>query len=158
MAIVTKSVAIETEIETDIEIDLDEIRELVSDEGLSPGDLFSDSEIRDAAEGSADWEWWLEKAIDEMGDRSEEMLSRHGYAKAYRIVKPDAIVQTLRCMEATRATETVLESGHYAGTIARLLLRSLPEAERAETIAEFAPGEKAIREKIKAEILSKLFA
>ena len=74
---------IQKDVEVDIELDESDIRELVSDEGLTPADLFDDSEIREAAEACANWADWLDRAFEELSPANiEEQLRAHGYVKA----------------------------------------------------------------------------
>lgn len=74
---------IQKDVEVDIELDESDIRELVSDEGLTISDLFSDREIREAAEESADWLHWLERALDEVEPEVvADRLAAIGYVKA----------------------------------------------------------------------------
>jgi len=76
MAMISKYV--ETEVE--VEIDADDLREVISEEGMTPSDLFTDAEIQQAAEDTANWHGWLEKALEEMSDGgAQAILADHGY-------------------------------------------------------------------------------
>jgi hypothetical protein len=155
MACITKTVTVDVETDVDVELDEGEIRELISDEGLGVADLFSDAEIQEAAENTADWEGWLEKSIEEMGDFADAALAAHGYHKAPP-AKP--LSEQLSKAGAFAIVEALQASGHSMMFLADEIMRRLPIAQREEVVAEWnAANETAIREKVKAEMIAKLF-
>ena len=147
-------ITVKVETDVDVEIDESEIRELISDEGLNVADLFSDAEIQEAAENTADWEGWLEKSIEEMGDFADAALAAHGYHKSSP-VKP--LSERLAATSSGDIAIALIASEHLPQHLAFAFLEMLDSETRAGIIARYAADETAIREKVKAEILAKLF-
>lgn len=145
--------------EVEIELDHSDLAEIVSEEGLTPGDLFSDAEIQEAAENAANWEGWLEKAIEEMSEtRLAEMLAAHGYVKASlarttcpACGKPPPPDAPCLCVLAPAPATSLMDQADG-------LLSRLTHDERRAVIAGWnAEVELEIRATVKAEIMRKLF-
>jgi hypothetical protein len=154
MACITKTVTVDVETDVDVELDEGEIRELISDEGLGVADLFSDAEIQEAAENTANWEGWLEKSIEEMGDFADAALAAHGYHKSS---PAKTLSERLAAMSSGDIAIALIASGHLPQRLAFAFLEALDGETRAKIIARYPADETAIREKVKAEMIAKLF-
>jgi len=136
MAMISKYV--ETEVE--VEIDADDLREVISEEGMTPGDLFTDAEIQQAAEETADWEGWLEKALEEMSDGgAQAILADHGYVEADKAPAPAAVTADALIQMYTAADP------------------DMRAAFRMATGLDTTQVREALRAEIRREIMAKLF-